>query len=789
MQEVHTAPLASVWCWYRVGSRDEGPGHHRRLALGRAHELQGHAEHPARPGEGHHRAVRRQLERLHLDRPDHLSRDGDARRARPDALHRGRAHGRCLYDPADCESERTVIISELQGGENDPEQLPRYRDDRDRVQGPPVPASDHRLARRPPDDDPRRSLRALPTLLRARTTRRSSSSATSTPADVAAPRRAPLRRHRAAAPRPPAAHRRASPSRRRAPACSCAKPGRPPTGGRRSTRRRLADPDFFPLLALDAVLTGAAGLNSGPAAGCRRRSAAPGCTARSSTTRPGLVGRRRLAAHGEPFLYYHLPPPWPTARRWRRSRRPCSRECERLVARRHRPTTSSPKCRRSCGRASSSTATASPTSRISSATSHTIAAGRPGPTVRHRLARGDDRRSQRARRGASLSADNRTIGLFEPSAERAAARGGRGGVAPRGARSADSPCRRRASACKRRHRHRQGDADHSFRHDPRRSARRRVCRSVGAEGTAALVARVLDRGTSTRTAADIADDLDGRGASLSIVAGRQQVSSAPPASPRTSTPCCRRVRRGAASRRFPSPRSRPGAASWSPSIRQDEDDPAAMAVDALMASCIPTRIPTAAPARHGRERRGALTREQLAGLPPAPGSPRRRLTRGRGWRRRSERPPSTPSLRCSRTGRRARPPACRSRRRRRRLPAAGCVRRADDEQVAGRRRLRVRRHQPAATPTTTRRWVMNNALGQYALGGRLGDSIRERQGMAYYVFSSLDASLAAGPLMIRAGVAAGQRRAHHRVDRRRAEGPCSPRGFDARPSSTSPSST
>ena len=31
--------------------------------------------------------------------------------------------GACLYDPADCESERTVIISELQGGENDPDQL------------------------------------------------------------------------------------------------------------------------------------------------------------------------------------------------------------------------------------------------------------------------------------------------------------------------------------------------------------------------------------------------------------------------------------------------------------------------------------------------------------------------------------------------------------------------------------------------------------------------------------------------------------------------------------------
>jgi zinc protease len=49
-------------------------------------------------------------------------------------------------------------------------------------------------------------------------------------------------------------------------------------------------------------------------------------------------------------------------------------------------------------------------------------------------------------------------------------------------------------------------------------------------------------------------------------------------------------------------------------------------------------------------------------------------------------------------------------------------------------------------------WLMNVAFGQYALGGRLGDSIRERQGMAYYVSSSLDANVAPGPLAIRAGV-------------------------------------
>jgi len=52
-------------------------------------------------------------------------------------------------------------------------------------------------------------------------------------------------------------------------------------------------------------------------------------------------------------------------------------------------------------------------------------------------------------------------------------------------------------------------------------------------------------------------------------------------------------------------------------------------------------------------------------------------------------------------------------------------------------------------------WLMNNVLGEYSLGGRLGDSIRERQGMAYYVLSSLDANVIPGPLAIRAGVAAG----------------------------------
>lgn len=49
-------------------------------------------------------------------------------------------------------------------------------------------------------------------------------------------------------------------------------------------------------------------------------------------------------------------------------------------------------------------------------------------------------------------------------------------------------------------------------------------------------------------------------------------------------------------------------------------------------------------------------------------------------------------------------------------------------------------------------WVMNTVLGQYGMGGRLGENIRERQGMAYYASSSYDAHRIPGPLIARAGV-------------------------------------
>ena len=61
---------------------------------------------------------------------------------------------------------------------------------------------------------------------------------------------------------------------------------------------------------------------------------------------------------------------------------------------------------------------------------------------------------------------------------------------------------------------------------------------------------------------------------------------------------------------------------------------------------------------------------------------------------------------------------------------------------------------PRSDPAYHAYWLMANVLGQYGMGGRLGQSIRERQGMAYYALCGFEASVIAGPLVVRAGVSA-----------------------------------
>jgi zinc protease len=123
VREEHTAPLASVWCWYKVGSRDERPG-----LTGVSHWV----EHMNFKGTENipRDQVKGIIEQFGgswngytwIDQTTYLET------ATRDALDRmlfieAERMARCLYHPDDCESERTVIIAELQGGENDPDVL------------------------------------------------------------------------------------------------------------------------------------------------------------------------------------------------------------------------------------------------------------------------------------------------------------------------------------------------------------------------------------------------------------------------------------------------------------------------------------------------------------------------------------------------------------------------------------------------------------------------------------------------------------------------------------------
>jgi zinc protease len=123
IKELHTAPLVSVWCWYRVGSGDEQPG-----CTGVSHwvehmNFKGTVNIPRDDMKGI-------VERFGgtwngytwIDQTTYLETAGKEALDTLLFIEAERmANG--LYEPAECESERTVIISELQGGENDPDQL------------------------------------------------------------------------------------------------------------------------------------------------------------------------------------------------------------------------------------------------------------------------------------------------------------------------------------------------------------------------------------------------------------------------------------------------------------------------------------------------------------------------------------------------------------------------------------------------------------------------------------------------------------------------------------------
>jgi zinc protease len=267
-------------------------------------------------------------------------------------------------------------------------------------------------------------------------------------------------------------------------------------------------------------------------------------------------------------------------------------------------------------------------------------------------------------------------------------------------------------------------------------------------GIAHFVARTIDRGTQFRSADQIAEELDSRGVSLTVSVNRHALSLA----------CTCLVEDfdavlGLIAEILMHPTFPPGEVETRRSeiitlIRQDQDNPAAVAAEALMQLLYGDAHP------YGRPPRGtiasvegidgpALQRFHASRVAPTAVSvaivgdvePRRAADATAaafgGWKGSAAPAPDLPHP--------ARPAA-------RRVRVIPMMNKAQADITYG--FATILRSDPSYYACS----LMNNILGQYSLGGRLGDSIREKQGMAYYAFSSLDANVIPGPLIVRAGV-------------------------------------
>lgn len=290
-------------------------------------------------------------------------------------------------------------------------------------------------------------------------------------------------------------------------------------------------------------------------------------------------------------------------------------------------------------------------------------------------------------------------------------------------------------------------------------------------GATHLLGRVIDRGTTARSAAAIADELDDRGVSLNIVVTRHLFS--------IDCTCLREDFDHVLSLladivmcpSIPESELTVRKGEVVTAIRQDEDNPAVRAVEELMALLYMEPHP------YGRRAKGTIdsvertTRDVLLGLHRdgfVPGA----LTavvvgdlaasrvvdaatdRFERWRASETGRLTSPLAAEGVAGPPAEAPA------ERRQSVLPMMNKAQTDIAYGFRTI------PRSDPSYYAFVLMNNVLGQYALGGRIGDSIRERQGMAYYVSSSFDANVLDGPLVIRAGVsAANVRRTIDSIDR------------------------
>jgi zinc protease len=267
-------------------------------------------------------------------------------------------------------------------------------------------------------------------------------------------------------------------------------------------------------------------------------------------------------------------------------------------------------------------------------------------------------------------------------------------------------------------------------------------------GLSHLTSRVLDRGTAVRSSEEIAEALDARGVSLSVGANRHVLTVNCTCLSEDFEAMLELVGEIMMAPAFPEQEVETRKGEVLNAIRQDEDSPAATAVQHLFAMLYPDQHPYGRLAKGNADTVGRITREDLVRFHEARFAPSvttaiivgdvdraRAIAGGERVLGRWRKPvPDDIVL--------PHPPGDRTRVER----VVPMMNKAQADIAYG--LTTIVRSDPRYYAYT----LMNNALGQYGIGGRLGDSIRERQGMAYYVFSSFDANVVEGPLFVRAGV-------------------------------------
>ena len=275
-----------------------------------------------------------------------------------------------------------------------------------------------------------------------------------------------------------------------------------------------------------------------------------------------------------------------------------------------------------------------------------------------------------------------------------------------------------------------------------------VCEPPSQPGLAAFLGRVLDRGTSTLTADAIAEALDDRGVALRVSTNRHAQTISCTCLTEDFEEMLSLVAAIVREPAFPLDQIEKRRAETITSIRQDLDNPGVRASDALQTLLYGADHPYGRPPKGSIESVERFRRDDLVSLHTQTFAPSltsvilvgdiqaasaldRVAQAFGGWEHQARVETAIPPI------------------------AAG----------DGRREVRIDMPEKSQSdiaygfvtidrldPAYYAYWVMNNILGQFGLGGRLAENIRERQGMAYYAFSGFDPSLGPGPLVIRAGV-------------------------------------